>query len=331
MEILRYAAFSSDPAGGNPAGVVLDAGDLDDADMQRIAADVGFSETAFLTPTGPTTARVRYFAPIAEVPFCGHATIASAVARAERVGAGRLHPGFADRPDRGHHVADRRRHRRHPGQRAAAGHRAGPGGHGRALLAALRLTEDDLDPDLPIRVSYSGQPSPDRRRAAGGPGPLDHDQQELTPLMAAAGLGGNGRGRRPDRRRRSSRRATRSRPAGCGRTRQPGRRPPRLAGICGRSAWSAAGAGHRAPGPARRPTGLLTVDIPAGDGGIAVSGRAVPSPIAADAGSHGLRPTALIRRPAHCSPRPACAPAASCPAPPAAARTGRGPCAPSTG
>ena len=84
MEILRYAAFSSDPAGGNPAGVVLDAGDLDDAAMQRIAADVGFSETAFLTPTGPTTARVRYFAPIAEVPFCGHATIASAVARAER-------------------------------------------------------------------------------------------------------------------------------------------------------------------------------------------------------------------------------------------------------
>src|SRR6478735_10217832 len=90
MEILRYAAFSSDPAGGNPAGVVLDAGDLDDAAMQRIAADVGFSETAFLTPTGPTTARVRYFAPIAEVPFCGHATIASAVARAERGGAGPL-------------------------------------------------------------------------------------------------------------------------------------------------------------------------------------------------------------------------------------------------
>ena len=54
--------------------------------MQRIAADVGFSETAFLTPTGPETANVRYFAPIAEVPFCGHATIASAVALAERIG-----------------------------------------------------------------------------------------------------------------------------------------------------------------------------------------------------------------------------------------------------
>src|SRR4029079_8158979 len=84
------AAFSGDPAGGNPAGIVLDATELGDASMQRIAAEIGFSETAFLVPTGPTTARVRYFAPIAEVPFCGHATIASAVARAERVGVGAL-------------------------------------------------------------------------------------------------------------------------------------------------------------------------------------------------------------------------------------------------
>ena len=90
MEILRYTAFSTDPGGGNPAGIVLDAADLDAADMQRIAAEIGFSETAFLTPTGPGTADVRYFAPIAEVAFCGHATIASAVAMAERVGTGSL-------------------------------------------------------------------------------------------------------------------------------------------------------------------------------------------------------------------------------------------------
>ena len=68
MEILRYAAFSIDPTGGNPAGVVLDAGALDDVAMQRIAADVGYSETAFLTATGPHTARVQYFAPIVERP-----------------------------------------------------------------------------------------------------------------------------------------------------------------------------------------------------------------------------------------------------------------------
>ena len=47
--VLRYTAFSDDPDGGNPAGVVLDASDLDDADMQRIAAEVDYAETAFVT------------------------------------------------------------------------------------------------------------------------------------------------------------------------------------------------------------------------------------------------------------------------------------------
>ena len=48
-EILRLAAFTDTPEGGNPAGVVLDATALDGAAMQAIAADVGYSETAFLT------------------------------------------------------------------------------------------------------------------------------------------------------------------------------------------------------------------------------------------------------------------------------------------
>jgi PhzF family phenazine biosynthesis protein len=46
--VLRYAAFTSTPEGGNPAGIVLDASRLDDAAMQRIAADVGYAETAFV-------------------------------------------------------------------------------------------------------------------------------------------------------------------------------------------------------------------------------------------------------------------------------------------
>jgi predicted PhzF superfamily epimerase YddE/YHI9 len=49
MTVLRYTAFTTDPAGGNPAGVVLDAGGLTDAAMQEIAAEVGHSESAFLT------------------------------------------------------------------------------------------------------------------------------------------------------------------------------------------------------------------------------------------------------------------------------------------
>ncbi|MER7703962.1 PhzF family phenazine biosynthesis isomerase [Kitasatospora sp. NPDC097605] len=87
--ILRYAAFSADPEGGNPAGVVLDAAGLSDERMLAVAAEVGYSETAFLTPDPAGGYAVRYFSPLAEVPFCGHATVASAVALAERVGPGR--------------------------------------------------------------------------------------------------------------------------------------------------------------------------------------------------------------------------------------------------
>ncbi|MET0600519.1 MAG: PhzF family phenazine biosynthesis isomerase, partial [Baekduia sp.] len=94
-EILRLAAFTDTPTGGNPAGVVLDATALDGAAMQAIAADVGYSETAFFSPRDDGEFDVRYFSPRAEVSFCGHATIASSIALAERVGAGEqvLHTG----------------------------------------------------------------------------------------------------------------------------------------------------------------------------------------------------------------------------------------------
>lgn len=97
-QVLRYSAFAATPDGGNPTGVVLDASTLRDEDMQRIATEVGFSETAFVVgridgdADGDGDAlprfRVRYWSPAAEVPFCGHATIATAVALAERDGPG---------------------------------------------------------------------------------------------------------------------------------------------------------------------------------------------------------------------------------------------------
>jgi PhzF family phenazine biosynthesis protein len=55
--------------------------------MQRIAAEVGFSEPAFAAPTDNGW-RVRYFSPAAEVPFCGHATIALGAALALKHGDG---------------------------------------------------------------------------------------------------------------------------------------------------------------------------------------------------------------------------------------------------
>lgn len=86
-EILKLAAFSDGDKGGNPAGVWIGDALPDDATMQRIAAEVGFSETAFAAPLD-TGWRVRYFSPMAEVPFCGHATIALGAALAGRYGDG---------------------------------------------------------------------------------------------------------------------------------------------------------------------------------------------------------------------------------------------------
>ncbi|TPK68000.1 PhzF family phenazine biosynthesis protein [Mesorhizobium sp. B2-4-19] len=87
MSVLKIAAFSDGNTGGNPAGVLI--GDVlpDMAEMQRLAAEVGFSETAFAARQGDNW-RVRYFSPESEVPFCGHATIALGAALVRQFGDG---------------------------------------------------------------------------------------------------------------------------------------------------------------------------------------------------------------------------------------------------
>ncbi len=87
MDIQRIAAFSEGETGGNPAGVLIAETLPAPADMQRLAAEVGFSETAFAAPQGDGW-RVRYFSPKIEVPFCGHATIALGAALALKFGDG---------------------------------------------------------------------------------------------------------------------------------------------------------------------------------------------------------------------------------------------------
>jgi len=88
MNVERIAAFSAEGKGGNPAGVVLMKNALGTKEMQKIAADVGYSETAFAYKQEDGAWRVRYFAPEIEVPFCGHATIALGVALAKEYGSG---------------------------------------------------------------------------------------------------------------------------------------------------------------------------------------------------------------------------------------------------
>lgn len=87
MNVLNIAAFSAGTRGGNPAGVVIAEALPSAEEMQRIAAVVGFSETVFAAASGQGW-RVRYFSPQAEIPFCGHATIALGAALAAQSGAG---------------------------------------------------------------------------------------------------------------------------------------------------------------------------------------------------------------------------------------------------
>ena len=78
MKYYIVDAFTSEPFGGNPAGVVLLDGDFPgDKLMQQVAAELRYSETAFVRHDGPKEFKVRYFTPAGEVDLCGHATIAS--------------------------------------------------------------------------------------------------------------------------------------------------------------------------------------------------------------------------------------------------------------
>ena len=186
-QVLRYTAFSATTDGGNPAGVVLDARGMTAEQMRATAAEVGFSETAFLLPLEDRLA-VRYFSPRAEVSFCGHPTIASAVAWAERHGPGRL------RLDTAAGAVDVVTTAADDGTVLATLTSVAPrtvdlaDDDLAALLAALRWSHPDLDPALPPRVAYAGAWHPvlaagtrDRLRA------LDYDVDALGALMDARG------------------------------------------------------------------------------------------------------------------------------------------------
>ncbi|MFJ2740711.1 PhzF family phenazine biosynthesis protein [Streptomyces sp. NPDC087440] len=191
-EVLHYTAFSTDPAGGNRAGVVLDASALDDAEMVAIAAELGYSESAFVTPAPQAddarTFRLRFFSPKAEVDFCGHATVATAVALGEQLGAGDytfltnagpvpitvtasgegLRATLTSVPPQVYDVA--------PDDVAEA-------------LAALDWLPGELDAALPPRISYAGVrhlvlAAATRERLAD----LDYDFDRLLTLMRALDL-----------------------------------------------------------------------------------------------------------------------------------------------
>ncbi|MEV5545766.1 PhzF family phenazine biosynthesis isomerase [Streptomyces sp. NPDC052309] len=157
-EILRYSAFTGDPAGGNPAGVVLDASGLDDAAMLGIAAEVGYSETAFVTGGDPAARRfrVRYFSPLAEVAFCGHATVALAVALAERLGPGEIVLDTLAGEIPVSTAADGAGAVRATLTSVPTRSRPALATELHDALTALRWKPDDLDPVLPPHVAFGG-------------------------------------------------------------------------------------------------------------------------------------------------------------------------------
>lgn len=75
--IFKVDSFTDVPFRGNPAGVCLLAEEVPDDWMQAVAREMNVSETAFVRPLGEAYA-IRYFTPAAEVPLCGHATLATA-------------------------------------------------------------------------------------------------------------------------------------------------------------------------------------------------------------------------------------------------------------
>lgn len=78
VQVYLVNSFSYQLRGGNPAGIVLDfERTLSDTQMQSIAKEVGFSETAFIRSTSLADFELKFFTPTDEVPLCGHATVAS--------------------------------------------------------------------------------------------------------------------------------------------------------------------------------------------------------------------------------------------------------------
>jgi len=78
MRFLIVDAFSKRLFGGNPAGIVILPKGLDfpsDETMVKTAAELRYSETAFVSIMGDNEFRTRYFTPAAEVALCGHATV----------------------------------------------------------------------------------------------------------------------------------------------------------------------------------------------------------------------------------------------------------------
>ncbi len=194
VQIHQVDAFTDRRFTGNPAGVVLSADGLEDAEMLAIARELNNADTAFiLSPDAPDhDVRARFFTPRTEVGFVGHATVAAhyVLSRGrEREGRRRQRSraGIVDIEIRGTGV----------GRRIAVRQSSPPLGRELndrerlAVLDSLALASDDLDVRCPLQIVGSGSTrlmvavrSPEELKQ------LKPDFARLTTLSAQIGAAG---------------------------------------------------------------------------------------------------------------------------------------------
>ena len=155
MDIIRIAAFSYNNKGGNPAGVAICSEMPTEKEMLATAKQVGYSESAFLTQVNDGW-RIRYFAPEMEVPFCGHATIASGAVLGEHFGEG-VYKLFINegeitvsvsKSDKGNYVATL--------ESLKTWSEIAPKEYVETLLKEFNLTIADVDINYPVRFAFAG-------------------------------------------------------------------------------------------------------------------------------------------------------------------------------
>ncbi|MBV8851893.1 MAG: PhzF family phenazine biosynthesis isomerase [Sinobacteraceae bacterium] len=159
IQVHQVDAFTRERFTGNPAGVVLNADGLSEAQMLAIARELNNADTAFiLSPEKDDHGiRARFFTPRTEVGFVGHATVAAHYVLSRRHGAPRQvrqksKAGVVDVEIRGVDEA----------RSIAIRQSAPPIGRGLndrerlAVLDALALATDDLDLNCPLRIVGAG-------------------------------------------------------------------------------------------------------------------------------------------------------------------------------
>ncbi len=83
-DLRLISSFVENGVGGNPAGVVLNADDLDEHRMQDVATRAGLSEVAFVSRSDIASVKLDFFTPNKRIAHCGHATVAAFSAMAQQ-------------------------------------------------------------------------------------------------------------------------------------------------------------------------------------------------------------------------------------------------------